>query len=495
LLYQSQFVLLQEEIFHTAVAAFTTDTSQRKHGDVVGFHLRGQFLGSGQELFGTGQRSKRERRATVGEEAFLLVGHVLLVAVQQILIYRIARIAQAFYHRDRIISEARTAESHTGRNHVVRSSAVKGYLPDAGSHRQRILVIQQHDALGTYPAVHLRMGFEVGLVGIIVTGEGVALHHKLQHTLHAEVEERLIQRAVLHGFQNGVVLAFLPRLQHVITCRDGSHGIFSGIPVGHHQSLESPFIAEDIFGQFAVFAGVFAVHLVVGGHHAPGLSLLDGYLEAFQIKLAQGALRQSGVVVVAVGFLVVHGEVLQAGAGTFALDAVDVGSGYLAHQHGVFGIILVVSSAEGVTHQVDTGGEEHVHTVVFHFGTQSPAYMVSSIRIERSCHRGARGEFGGVIGAAVELSFGSHRQAVRSVGKESRWDAQAWNVVGTSGGTGELGVTAHRHAATDDEVHFLFKGQGADHFVDVVGTQHGRTGGGHRLCIHSQRHAKGEKGS
>ena len=134
LLNQSQFVLLQKEIFHTAVTALATDTPQRKHGNVVGFHLCSQFLGSGQELLGTGQRSKGERRFSVRKKPFLLVGHMLLVAVQQFFVHDVARITQTFYHRNRVITDARTAKAHAGRNHVIGSSSIKGNFFDAGSH-------------------------------------------------------------------------------------------------------------------------------------------------------------------------------------------------------------------------------------------------------------------------------------------------------------------------------------------------------------------------
>ena len=299
----------------------------------------------------------------------------------------------------------------------------------------------------------------------------MALDHKLQHTLHAAVEECQIQCTVLYGFQNSFILAVLPRLKHVVSCYDGGHGIFSGIPVGHHQSLESPFVAEDVFCQFAVLAGIFAVHLIVGGHHAPGLRLFDSNLEALQIQLAQGALCQARVVVIAVGLLVVHGKVFQAGTCPPALDSIDIGSSPFTSQHRIFRIIFMVTSAKHISHQVDTRCQQHIQTIILHFHTQSTSHLMGCIRIESSCHRGAGREFRSMISTAVEFPLGSHRQPVRSVGKIGGRDTQSGNVVSTSRCSGKLGITSHRHPTTDDEVYLLFEGHSTDHFVDIVGTQ------------------------
>ena len=81
------------------------------------------------------------------------------------------------------------------------------------------------------------MSLQIGFIGILVAGKGMALDHKLQHTLHAAVEECQIQCTVLYGFQNSFILAVLPRLKHVVSCYDGGHGIFPAFQSDIIQSL------------------------------------------------------------------------------------------------------------------------------------------------------------------------------------------------------------------------------------------------------------------
>ena len=164
-----------------------------------------------------------------------------------------------------------------------------------------------------------------------------------------------------------------------------------------------------------LFSGAFGTGLFAAAH--PGLRLFDSNLKALQIQLAQGALCQARVVVIAVGLLVVYGKVFQAGTCPPALDSVDISSSHFAGQHRIFRIIFMVTSAEHISHQVDTRCQQHIQTIILHLRTKSTSHLVGCIRIESCCHRGAGRKFRSMISTAVEFPLGSHRQPVRSVGQ------------------------------------------------------------------------------
>ena len=229
---------------------------------------------------------------------------------------------------------------------------------------------------------------------------------------------------------------------------------------------------------------------VVGGHDGPRLRLLHGYLEALEVEFAQGTLSEARVVVVAVGLLVVHGKVLQAGARALALHAVDVGGGHMARHYRVFGVILVVASAQHVADEVGPRRQQHVQTVVFHFLSQRGAYLEGSFRIEGCCHRCPGRELGGVVEAAVEIALRSHGQAVRPVGQIHGRDAQAGYVVRPPGRAGKLGVVAYGHAAAYTHAHFFFQRHRLNDFINVVGIQFRlRLHGGYRQAACGQADA------
>src|SRR3712207_8004942 len=76
-------------------------------------------------------------------------------------------------------------------------------------------------------------------------------------------------------------------------------------PVGHHGTLVTPFVSKNGLQEFFVLRGVNAIEEVVGSHDCPWLSFLYGNLDWLKIDFAKRTLRNPGVGVHAVGFLVV----------------------------------------------------------------------------------------------------------------------------------------------------------------------------------------------
>ena len=110
-----------------------------------------------------------------------------------------------------------------------------------------------------------------------------------------------------------------------------------------------------------VLRGVRPVDLVVGAHHRPRLRVLHHVLERGQVDLAQGAFVHLGADPQPVGLLVVRGEVLQRGADTPALHAVDHRGREHAGQPRILGEVLEVAPAQRRSLHVDARAEHHRH--------------------------------------------------------------------------------------------------------------------------------------
>ena len=134
------------------------------------------------------------------------------------------------------------------------------------------------------------MSLEVGLVGVFVSLIARTLLNEVQDALDIAVQISLCQFTTLYTSHDTVELLCLTRLQHVITSPHLLGTVLTAKPVGHHGSLIAPLIAEDGLHKVLALRGIDAVDIVVGGHHCPGLALLDGNLEALQVNLTEGTL-------------------------------------------------------------------------------------------------------------------------------------------------------------------------------------------------------------
>ena len=111
------------------------------------------------------------------------------------------------------------------------------------------------------------------------------------------------------GLQCAREVEFLPELL-VQASVGGPRGAVRRAPVGHDPALEAPLGLQDVVQEMGVLAGVDAVHLVVGTHHAADAGLFHNDLEGQQVDLAQRAFIDAHVDPVAIGLLGVGHEVL-----------------------------------------------------------------------------------------------------------------------------------------------------------------------------------------
>ena len=237
--------------------------------------------------------------------------------------------------------------------------------PETGRKRKRAaLVLEKDYALRSGFAGNFGVGFKVGFIRRNVPLEGIGLDYQFQHPPYADVQQGLVELPFPDAPDELGHLRIQARLHKVVPggnlCRSVA---FSG-PVGHHQPLEAPFVAQDFRQQTAVLLGMGAVQAVVRRHHGPGPGFLYDYLEIAQVQPAQGLLGHAGIVPEAVGLLVVGGKVLDGGSDSPGLHSVHVSSGNAPAQHRILGEILEVPAAQRVAVDVHAWSEHHVYAVI-----------------------------------------------------------------------------------------------------------------------------------
>ena len=110
------------------------------------------------------------------------------------------------------------------------------------------------------------MSFQVGFVCGGELMEARCLHDILQHAAHVSVDVGDVERTVLHALHNLVGLLLLPRLQQVVAGMHlirGLQSLANANPVGHHDALIPPVVAQDLREQVVVSHRVLTVDLVV----------------------------------------------------------------------------------------------------------------------------------------------------------------------------------------------------------------------------------------
>ena len=193
---------------------------------------------------------------------------------------------------------------------VDRSEAIECYFFAAFQRQGVAFIAQQNDGfLGSFTC-HNRMSFQIGLVGEFVALEMRGFDNVLQHPMNIAVKLLLADGALVDGSQKAVNLYLSARFHQVVACFCGFHRSVFDTPVGHHDAVEAPLVAEDS-GQQAVFLlGVFAVELVVRRHHRPRFPFLDGNLEIFKIEFPQCTVAYAHIVFQAVDFLIIDSKML-----------------------------------------------------------------------------------------------------------------------------------------------------------------------------------------
>ena len=239
----------------------------------------------------------------------LLEIDILLIEILERLHEGETGVLQTLHHVDHI-SLVDIAGAGSAGHEINGGYSEQSHFLRAFQREQAVLVLQQDHGLGRGRAGHLGMGLEVGGVAVLVALEMRSLHDVLQHPLHVPVEVGLGKFAALHCVDQPPDLGLVAGHHQVVAGGRGLHGALLAAPVGHHDTVEAPLVAQDPGQQVIALLGIFSVELVVRRHHRPGFGLLDCYFEALEVDLAQGAGVHAGVVLMTVGLLVVHCEVL-----------------------------------------------------------------------------------------------------------------------------------------------------------------------------------------
>ena len=176
----------------------------------------------------------------------------------------------------------------------------------SGCQRQGVtLVLQQHHAFRGGLSRDPCMGIQIGPVADGLMTEGSRPHDQVEDAFDVSIQHLHIKLAISGRVQQCLLLRLGSGHQQVIACLHLFHRIRPRKPVGHHDALKAPFIAQHILQQPGVFRGIGSVDPVVGSHDRPRTAFLDGDLETHQVQLAQRTLADLHVDGVAVPFMVV----------------------------------------------------------------------------------------------------------------------------------------------------------------------------------------------
>ena len=365
------------------------------------------------------------------------------------------------------------ARSCTTGNELVGGIAIERHVLDGLGEGECLVVLHQYHTLGSRLAGDLGMSLQVGLVRILITLIAWTLLDEVEDALHVTVEIGLSEFAALHSSHDRVELFLLTRLQHVVACRHLHGTVLAPEPVGHNRSLIAPLVAEDGLYEFLALRSIDAVDIVIGGHHRPGLALLDGNLETLEVDLTEGTLGNAGIVAHAVGLLIVGSEVLDACTHVVLLHTGDIGTGSLTSHHGVLRVVFEVTATEGVAHDVQGRGQQHVGTILLHLLADGLTHLFDELGVPGRGKQGADGEVGTVIGGRVTLTGCIDAESGRTVGQYDGRDAErVERIGGTSGtrhevlrGTDDGLITRESgHTCSDDEVGLVFERHLGHHF-------------------------------
>ena len=192
--------------------------------------------------------------------------------------------------------------------------------------------------------------------------------------------------------------------------------IVNGAPIRNHQPFEAPLILEDACQQLMVFGTVRTIEFVVGAHHRPGLGLLNGRFEGWQIYLSQAALIYFRVNGEAAVLLVVGGKVFKGCADTLALDTLDQRSRHLAGQERILRKIFKVAPTQRRAFHIRAWAKQHIHLQGDGFFRQGLSHAAQQLRVPAGGQAGGSWEAGGGQALARHgIHIGHPANAMRSI--------------------------------------------------------------------------------
>jgi hypothetical protein len=182
-------------------------------------------------------------------------------------------------------------------------------------------------------------------------------------------------------------------------------------PVGHHEAKPAEAalgiagqLAQDVGQQVAVFSARLAIDVVVRGHDARGVGLLDHDLERARVVLAQVLFVDDGVdttLVVAAAVLVrvVARVVLHAGGHALGtcLQAAHEGRADLADQHRIFTVRLLRACPGWVAQDIDGRRQDQVRAHGTHLRRKHGTDALLQPDVEGRCAHLRDGEGSGLL--------------------------------------------------------------------------------------------------
>ena len=182
------------------------------------------------------------------------------------------------------------------------------------------------------------------------------------------------------------------------------------------------------------------------------------------------------IIVHTVRLLVIGSKVLDTGTHIVLLDTCDIGGSGLTRHDGIFGIVLEVTAAERVTHNIEGWSQQHIGTIFLHFLTDGLSYFLNEFGVPCRGQQCSDGEMCTVIGGRITLTGSIDAQSGRTVGKNDSRDSNGVERIGgTSGtrhqvtGSANHGVIAREtlHTCSDNKVSLVFERHLGHHFFLV----------------------------
>ena len=280
-------------------------------------------------------------------------------------------------------------------------AGLKGEISDDGNRgaflqrENPVLVLQQHGAGGSrFPGQGMMPLLVKGIRGIRKSRGGC--QHRVQQFVDAGVQigfRELSDPDGLHQLAGGSQAG--RRHFQIGPGFYGLHMVIGSAPVRDDKSVVSPLAAQDILQEVHAFVGIFAVHLVVGGHQRAGMAVPDGDFKPCQVNLPQSALIYDCIHGHPPLLLGVHGKVLETGKAALALNAFYIGGGHFAGQIRVFREILEIPPAERASLDVHSRAEQDMHAQAFRLLSKGLSDLLAESLIPAVRHGGRRRETGG----------------------------------------------------------------------------------------------------
>ena len=200
-----------------------------------------------------------------------------------------------------------SAYQNSNRNETVKTHMQEN--PDAVRHAMCVIA-------GDLARLAERVVHEGGCLGIYQSLQGAEIGH-LSESMHADVvrpaDLQLIRAINEISPYNILHLCWITWHHQVVASLNFLFQRKVGTltyPVGLHDSLISPVVAENISKEALVALGINTVYLIIGRHDSPRIALANHHLETLQIQLTESTLAQSLIHLGTVSFLRVYGKVL-----------------------------------------------------------------------------------------------------------------------------------------------------------------------------------------